>query len=162
MDHALVSFLKWQRSAEERLLSLEEARLEREARAEERREQQEERRAERERQHELRLLSVFAGALAAARHTGPSPTDSTLPPAAVPPGSLPTHSVSTSSTNPEAPAASSALSRLPVLSPPSAETLVPAGPPPGSGNILATLRGADTPGHSVYLSRRGKIGRAHV
>ncbi|XP_062317926.1 1-aminocyclopropane-1-carboxylate synthase-like protein 1 [Osmerus eperlanus] len=161
LDHALVSFLKWQRSAEERLLSLEEARLEREARAEERREQQEERRAERERQHELRLLSVFAGALAAARHTGPSPADSTLPPAAAPPGSLYTHSVSTSSTNPEAPAASSALSRVPVLSPPSAETLVPAGPPPISGNILATLRGADTPGHSVYLSRRGNTIRQH-
>ncbi|KAJ8003008.1 hypothetical protein DPEC_G00164910 [Dallia pectoralis] len=72
LDKALVSFLSWQQCAEERLLSLEEARLEREAQAEERREQQEERRAEQERQHELRLFSMFTGALTAVRQTGPS------------------------------------------------------------------------------------------
>ncbi|XP_030620942.1 1-aminocyclopropane-1-carboxylate synthase-like protein 1 isoform X2 [Chanos chanos] len=67
LDEALVSFLNWQRSAEERLLALEEVRLEKEAQAEERRERQEERRAAQEREHELRLLSIFANALTSAR-----------------------------------------------------------------------------------------------
>uniref|UniRef100_A0A8D3CAP2 1-aminocyclopropane-1-carboxylate synthase-like protein 1 n=1 Tax=Scophthalmus maximus TaxID=52904 RepID=A0A8D3CAP2_SCOMX len=65
LEKALASFLNWQRSAEERLLSLEEARLERELQAEERREEREERRAEQERQHELRLFSMLTGALVA-------------------------------------------------------------------------------------------------
>ncbi|KAJ8344427.1 hypothetical protein SKAU_G00317560 [Synaphobranchus kaupii] len=65
LDDALVRFLSWQRVAEERLVSLEEARVEREVEAEQRRERQELRRAEQERQHELRLFTVFASALSA-------------------------------------------------------------------------------------------------
>ncbi|XP_026884466.2 1-aminocyclopropane-1-carboxylate synthase-like protein 1 [Electrophorus electricus] len=65
LESALAGFLSWQRVMEERYLSLEEARLQQEVRAEERREQQEERRAKQEREHELRLLSIFAGALTA-------------------------------------------------------------------------------------------------
>lgn len=171
LDQALVSFLKWQRSAEERLLSLEEARLEREAQAEERREQQEERRAEQERQHELRLLSVFAGALAAARQTVPSMAETT--PMFVPPGSISTPTVSISSTSPDTPAAPSAsskptalpapcdLSKPAVLRTPSAGTPAPARLLHTPADILATLRGADTPGHSAYLSRRGNSIRQH-
>uniref|UniRef100_A0A673WTN5 1-aminocyclopropane-1-carboxylate synthase-like protein 1 n=1 Tax=Salmo trutta TaxID=8032 RepID=A0A673WTN5_SALTR len=128
---ALVSFLSWQRSAEERLISLEEARLERETQAEERREQQEERRAEQERQHELRLFSMFTGALAAVRQTAP-----TAPPFA------PTFS--TDSTVPSATSGHTAI--LNALSAP-ATSSVPFGCP--------------TPGHSVYLSRRGNSIRQH-
>ncbi|KAJ8252642.1 hypothetical protein COCON_G00219540 [Conger conger] len=65
LDAALVRFLGWQRVAEERLISLEEARMEREAEAEERRERMEARRAEQDRQHELRLFTAFASALSA-------------------------------------------------------------------------------------------------
>lgn len=67
LDRALVGFLKWQQVAEERLLCLEEARVERELQAEERREQREERRADQDREHELRLFSMFTGMLVAAR-----------------------------------------------------------------------------------------------
>ncbi|KAG9335746.1 hypothetical protein JZ751_004175 [Albula glossodonta] len=80
LDEALVRFLSWQRVAEERLLSLEEARLEREAEAEERRERMEQRRAEQDRQHELRLFTVFATALSAI-HGGPRPAPSPTAPA---------------------------------------------------------------------------------
>uniref|UniRef100_A0A8C8JAT1 Aminotransferase class I/classII large domain-containing protein n=1 Tax=Oncorhynchus tshawytscha TaxID=74940 RepID=A0A8C8JAT1_ONCTS len=118
---------------EERLISLEEARLEREAQAEERREQKEERRAEQERQHELRLFSMFTGALAAVRQTAP-----TAPPFA------PTFS--TDSTVPSATSGHTAI--LNALSAPAT-------------SILATLSGAETPGHSVYLSRRGNSIRQH-
>uniref|UniRef100_A0A673WI52 1-aminocyclopropane-1-carboxylate synthase-like protein 1 n=1 Tax=Salmo trutta TaxID=8032 RepID=A0A673WI52_SALTR len=131
LDEALVSFLSWQRSAEERLISLEEARLERETQAEERREQQEERRAEQERQHELRLFSMFTGALAAVRQTAP-----TAPPFA------PTFS--TDSTVPSATSGHTAI--LNALSAP-ATSSVPFG--------------SQTPGHSVYLSRRGNSIRQH-
>lgn len=67
LDKALSCFLSWQQSAEERLLSLEEARLERELQEEERRERREERRAEQERQHELRLFGMLTEALLAVR-----------------------------------------------------------------------------------------------
>lgn len=67
LDRALVGFLEWQQVAEERLLALEAARLERELQAEERRELREERRAEQEREHELRLFSMLTGTLLAAR-----------------------------------------------------------------------------------------------
>lgn len=67
LDRALVGFLEWQQAAEERLLALEAARLERELLAEERREQREERRAEQEREHELRLFSMLTGTLHGAR-----------------------------------------------------------------------------------------------
>lgn len=60
-------FLSWQQSAEERLLSLEETRLERELQEEERRERREERRAEQERQHELRLFGMLTEALVGVR-----------------------------------------------------------------------------------------------
>uniref|UniRef100_A0A8D0CH60 1-aminocyclopropane-1-carboxylate synthase-like protein 1 n=1 Tax=Scleropages formosus TaxID=113540 RepID=A0A8D0CH60_SCLFO len=70
LDEALARFLGWQREAEERLLALEEARLEREAAAEERRERLEERRAELDRQHELRLFTLFTGVLGASRRGG--------------------------------------------------------------------------------------------
>ncbi|KAJ8416997.1 hypothetical protein AAFF_G00282240 [Aldrovandia affinis] len=73
LDEALVRFLSWQRAAEERLLTLEEARMEREAEAEERRERLEQRRAEQDRQHELRLFTVFATALSAVG-SAPAPT----------------------------------------------------------------------------------------
>uniref|UniRef100_A0A668RGW8 Aminotransferase class I/classII large domain-containing protein n=1 Tax=Oreochromis aureus TaxID=47969 RepID=A0A668RGW8_OREAU len=76
LDKALASFLSWQQSAEERLLSLEEARLERELQAEERREQREERRAEQERQHELRLFSMLTGVLLAVREGTQTTTQS--------------------------------------------------------------------------------------
>ncbi|KAF6735565.1 1-aminocyclopropane-1-carboxylate synthase-like protein 1 [Oryzias melastigma] len=79
LDKVLTSFLSWQQSAEERLLSLEEARLEREFQAEERREQREERRAEQERQHELRLFSMLTGALLSVRPAAPSPPSSAAP-----------------------------------------------------------------------------------
>uniref|UniRef100_A0A3Q0QPK6 1-aminocyclopropane-1-carboxylate synthase homolog (Arabidopsis)(non-functional) n=1 Tax=Amphilophus citrinellus TaxID=61819 RepID=A0A3Q0QPK6_AMPCI len=84
LDKALASFLSWQQSAEERLLSLEEARLERELQAEERREQREERRAEQERQHELRLLSMLTGVLLAVREgtQTTTPTDPAVSPLA--------------------------------------------------------------------------------
>lgn len=101
LDKALASFLTWQRSAEERLLSLEEARLERELQAEERREQREERRAELERQHELRLFGMITGALAAGRPPDitPIPPDATP----IPPAPPPTAAVSVSSTPTTAP-----------------------------------------------------------
>lgn len=82
LDRALVTFLKWQQATEERLLSLEEVRLERELQAEERREQREERRSEQERQHELRLFSMLTGTLVARQsaHTAEARTaDSELP-----------------------------------------------------------------------------------
>lgn len=73
LDKALSCFLSWQQSAEERLLSLEETRLERELQEEERREQREERRAEQERQHELRLFGMLTEALVAVRHREQTP-----------------------------------------------------------------------------------------
>lgn len=165
LDKALVKFLSWQQSAEERLLSLEEARLEREALAEERREQQEERRAEQERQHELRLLSVFAGALAAVRQA--TPTSATTP---NDPSISPLVNLSTSLMTPKAPSASSTLSKAtpkdPITQATSpAETAKSTPPPPSKAcetpPMLATLRGPEAPGHSVYLSSRGNSIRQH-
>ncbi|XP_068168986.1 1-aminocyclopropane-1-carboxylate synthase-like protein 1 isoform X2 [Antennarius striatus] len=72
LDKALASFLTWQQSAEERLLSLEEARLEREFQTEEQRERREERRAEQERQHELHLFSMLTEALVAVKQSAPT------------------------------------------------------------------------------------------
>uniref|UniRef100_A0A8C5E5P8 1-aminocyclopropane-1-carboxylate synthase-like protein 1 n=1 Tax=Gouania willdenowi TaxID=441366 RepID=A0A8C5E5P8_GOUWI len=73
LDKALAGFLLWQQSAEERLLSFEQTRLERELQAEERREQREERRAEKERQHELRLFSMLTGVTVSAPSVSSSP-----------------------------------------------------------------------------------------
>ncbi|KAM3870463.1 1-aminocyclopropane-1-carboxylate synthase-like protein 1 [Diretmus argenteus] len=170
LDKALASFLSWQQSAEERLLSLEEARLEREVQAEERREQQEERRAEQERQHELRLLSMFTGALAAVRQGAPTstatPNDSSISPLAPLSASLmftnpPSASSSSSQPPPEAPTEVATTQAVPT-----AETLKSTPPPTSKAcrttqNVSATLRGADTAGHSVYLSNRGNSIRQH-
>nr|XP_040019190.1 1-aminocyclopropane-1-carboxylate synthase-like protein 1 isoform X1 [Gasterosteus aculeatus aculeatus] len=145
LDKAMASFLKWQRSAEERLLSLEEARLERELQAEERREQREERRAEQERQHELRLFSMLTRALAAVKQGAATP-------AADPSSSYPAR--------PSAPPASvtSSLSSRP----PSEALATPAVPAPSSAKacgvsptVLPTPRAASPVGRSVYLSNRG-------
>jgi len=157
LDKALASFLKWQQSAEERLLSLEEARLERELQAEERREQREERRAEQERQHELRLFSMLTGALAAVRQgASTAPTDPSFSHLAHLSASLTTTaatSVSSSSSQPpsEAPAAQVVSTQATVKSTP--PTSAKAGR--RSQNVLATPRGAEPLGHSVYLSNRG-------
>ncbi|XP_039989915.1 1-aminocyclopropane-1-carboxylate synthase-like protein 1 [Xiphias gladius] len=166
LDKVLSSFLNWQQSAEERLLSLEEARLEREFQAEERREQREERRAEQERQHELRLLSMLTGALVAVGQVAPTtaatPTDPSVSPQAhlsVSPQTTAAPSVSSSLFQPpsEAPTAQAVSTQ---------ETTTSAQPTSVkackmSQNVLATLRGAETPGRSVYLSNRGNSIRQH-
>lgn len=148
LDKALASFLTWQQSAEERLLSLEEARLERELQAEERREQQEERRAEQERQHELRLFSMLTGALVAARHGAPTTV------------TMPTHVSASRMTT-----VSSSSSQPPSGTPPvqaiSTQETIKSTLPTSvkackmSQNVLATLRVTETPGRSMYLSNRG-------
>ncbi|XP_034540723.1 1-aminocyclopropane-1-carboxylate synthase-like protein 1 isoform X2 [Notolabrus celidotus] len=160
LDKALASFLNWQQSAEERLLSLEEARLEREFEAEERREQREDRRAEQERQHELRLFSMLTGALAAVRQSAPTtattPTDSSL--------SHPAHQSACHITS-DAPSVSTSLTHL------ASEALTTqAAPPQKTTNStcptsvktskmstydLAAEKVDETPSQSVYLSNRG-------
>ena len=160
LDKALASFLSWQQSAEERLLSLEEARMEREFQAEERREQREERRAEQERQHELRLFRMLTGALVAARQRAPAaetqPTDPSFSPPAHLSASLmttATASLSSSLSQPpsEAPAAQAVSTQETIKStlPSSAK------PRERSLDVLATARCVETPGPSVYLSNRG-------
>lgn len=166
LDKALANFLNWQQSAEERLLSLEEARLERELQAEERREQREERRAEQERQHELRLFSMLTGALVAVSQGAPTTTTTSADPS-VSPQVHQSPSVMTTT----APSVSSTLSQPPSESPTAQinstqETttsvlLTSATPCKMSQNALATLRVAETPGHSVYLSKRGNSIRQH-
>lgn len=121
VDKALLSFLSWQRTAEERLLSLEEARLEREAQAEERRQHLDERRAEQERQHELRLLSLFARALTGGTRgqtqggmvtvAATSLTSTPPPPGCPSPPAAPVASPSSSVRGPNAPGHSVFLSR---------------------------------------------------
>uniref|UniRef100_A0A3Q1CLF0 Aminotransferase class I/classII domain-containing protein n=1 Tax=Amphiprion ocellaris TaxID=80972 RepID=A0A3Q1CLF0_AMPOC len=163
LDKALASFLSWQQSTEERLLSLEEARLERELQAEERREQREERRAEQERQHELRLFSMLTGALFAARQG--APTTAPTEPSASPSAHLSTllmttaaPSVSSSSSQPpsEAPTTQAVSTQETEKSQPASVKSCKM-----SQNTLATLRCAETPGHSVYLSSRGNSIRQH-
>ncbi|XP_069019081.1 1-aminocyclopropane-1-carboxylate synthase-like protein 1 [Embiotoca jacksoni] len=163
LDKALACLLNWQQSAEERLLSLEEARLERELQAEERREEREERRAEQERQHELRLFSMLTGALFAVRQVAPTatPTDPSVSPSAHPSPSLMTTT---------APSVSSSLSQQPSEAPAaqvvSAQETENTQPKSVKGcnisrNILATLTGGETLGRSVYLSNRGNGIRQH-
>ncbi|XP_068458379.1 1-aminocyclopropane-1-carboxylate synthase-like protein 1 isoform X2 [Clinocottus analis] len=160
LDKALASFLKWQQSAEERLLSLEEARLERELQAEERREQREERRAEQERQHELRLFSMLTGALAAVRQGAAAattmPTDPSFSPLAHLSASLmnaAATSVSSSLSQPlsEASATQAVSTQATVKSTLSTSAKTCKSPQ----NALATLTGAGPPEQSVYLSHRG-------
>ncbi|XP_022610224.1 1-aminocyclopropane-1-carboxylate synthase-like protein 1 [Seriola dumerili] len=167
LDKALASFLNWQQSAEERLLSLEEARLEREFQAEERREQREERRAEQERQHELRLFSMLTGALAAVGQAAPTTVTTPTDPCASPQAHL-----SASLITAVAPSVSSSLSQPPSEAPTAQavstqETTTMSTPPTSdkackmSQNVLATLKGTETPGRSVYLSNRGNSIRQH-
>ncbi|XP_072525840.1 1-aminocyclopropane-1-carboxylate synthase-like protein 1 isoform X2 [Salminus brasiliensis] len=140
LERALADFLGWQQVMEERYLSLEEARLQQETRAEERREQQEERRAQQDREHELRLLSLFTGALAAARGTsepGPMPTVHPVPTEVSEAASL--------SVRPSSPPPEQVLLRSPPIAP-----LIP-----------VMLKGHQTPQHSHYLSRRGNSIRQH-
>lgn len=166
LDRALVSFLSWQQSAEERLLSLEEAQLEKEIQADERREQREEKRAEQERRHELHLFSMLTGALVAVRQGAPATTTATTGPSAPPPA----HS-SASVTATSDPSVSPPLSQPPFEAgmaqavssketmKPKPSTSVKACNEPESG--AASLIGAEAPGHSVYLSERGNSIRKH-
>ncbi len=159
LDKALASFLSWQRSAEERLLSLEEARLERELQAEERREQREERRAEQERQHELRLFTMLTGALVAVRQGAPTTVTTPADPPFSPLSHLSAPSVSSSLSQPpsEAPTAQAVSTKKTMTS--TAPTSVKACKMPQ--NVLATQRVAETPGPSAYLSNRGNSIRQH-
>ncbi|XP_037623548.1 1-aminocyclopropane-1-carboxylate synthase-like protein 1 [Sebastes umbrosus] len=152
LDRALASFLNWQQSAEERLLSLEEARLERELQAEERREQREERRAERERQHELRLFSMLTGALVAVREGAPTAATTTTDPS-FSPGAPSAPSVSSSLSQPP----SEALATQPVSTQETIKSTSPASVKACkmSLNVLATLNSAESLSPSVYLSNRG-------
>ncbi|KAI3371478.1 hypothetical protein L3Q82_024065 [Scortum barcoo] len=165
LDKALASFLSWQQSAEERLLSLEEARLERELQAEERREQREERRAEQERQHELRLLSMLTGALVAVRQGAPATATKLADPS-----SSPLAHPSASPVTTAAPSVSSSLSQPPSEPPvvqavSTRETMTST--PPSSvkakmpSNAPTAQSVAETPGPSIYLSSRGNSIRQH-
>ncbi|XP_014883943.1 1-aminocyclopropane-1-carboxylate synthase-like protein 1 [Poecilia latipinna] len=163
LDKALVSFLSWQQSAEERLLSLEETRLEREFQAEERREQREDRRAEKERQHELHLFTMLTGALFATRQGAPAatPSDSPISPLAhlsTPPLATagPAVSSSLSQPPPEAPTAQPVATQETKKSHPISVKTCQV-----SQGVLATMRGAEAPGRSVYLSSRGNSIRQH-
>lgn len=161
LDKALANFLNWQQSAEERLLSLEEARLERELQAEERREQREDRRAEQERQHELRLFSMLTGALVAVRQGAPTaattPTDPSFSALDHLSASAPSVSSSLSQPPSEAPTTQAASTQETIKSTP--PTSVKACKM--SQSVLATLRGAEALGPSVYLSNRGNSIRQH-
>lgn len=153
LDKALASFLTWQQSAEERLLSLEEVRLEQELQAEERREQREERRAEQERQHELRLFSMLTGALTAARQgTSSTETMQTLGSALQTTTAAPCVSPSLSqppSGSAPVQASSSQETTKSTLSTPAKNTCKI------SHGALGMLKVAEPPGHSMYLSNRG-------
>ncbi|XP_061533580.1 1-aminocyclopropane-1-carboxylate synthase-like protein 1 isoform X2 [Phycodurus eques] len=165
LDKALASFLMWQRCAEDRLLSLEEARLEKELQADERRQQQEERRVEQERQHELRLFSMLTGALTAVRQvavtTGSAPSNT--------PVSLVDHqsTLLTTSTASSVPSSSQPHAQLPPAHTVSTKGTIKSGLPPSvkactpSESALATVRGAKSTEPSVYLSSRGNSIRQH-
>lgn len=169
LDKALANFLKWQQSAEERLLSLEEARLERELQAEECRQQREDRRAEQEHQHELRLFSMLTGALVAVRQGAPAAVTTPADPSLSPPAHL-SASLMTTAARPvssplsqpppppsEAPTAQAASAQEATKSTPAASVKACETSP----SVLPTLRGAETPGPSVYLSNRGNSIRQH-
>lgn len=160
LDKALASFLNWQQSAEERLLSLEEARLERELQAEERREQREERRAEQERQHELRLFSMLTGALVAASQGAPTAT-TVSPQAHQSPSRMTTAAPSVSSSLSQPPSESPTAQVNSTQETTSAALLTSAAPCKMPQKALPSVRAAETPSHSVYLSRRGNSIRQH-
>ncbi|KAM9352489.1 1-aminocyclopropane-1-carboxylate synthase-like protein 1 [Symphorus nematophorus] len=153
LDEVLATFLNRQQLAEE-------AWLEREMQAEQRREQREERRAERERQHELRLFSMLTGALFAVRQGAPTAETASTDPSVSPLAHLSASVMTTA-----APSVSSSLSQPPSEAPTaqaaSTQETIKSTPPAyvktseTSQNVLATLRGAQTPGASMYLSNRG-------
>lgn len=143
LDKALSCFLSWQQSAEERLLSLEEARLEKELQEEERRERREERRAEQERQHELRLFSMLTEALVAVRQGSQTP-------AATPAQTTCAPSTSSSSSRPSTEtlqAQSFSLQETPASAPGCAK--------PCEMVRSATPTGREMANRSRYLSHRG-------
>lgn len=160
LDKALAHFLTWQQSAEERLLSLEEARLERELQAEERREQREERRAEQERQHELRLFSMLTGALAAVRQDAAAPQPTPPDPSGSPPSGLsaalqPTASLAASPSLSQPPSEAPTAPPAAASSQGTTESTLPTSAESSPKRVLATLRAAHAPGPSLYLSNRG-------
>ncbi|XP_044050856.1 1-aminocyclopropane-1-carboxylate synthase-like protein 1 [Siniperca chuatsi] len=166
LDKALASFLSWQQSAEDRLLSLEEAQLERELQAEERRERREDRRAEQERQHELHLFSMLTGALVAVRQGASTAATTSTDPSFSPLAHLSASLMTTAASS-----VSSSLSQPPSEAPTaqavSTQDTIKSTPPTSvkackmSQNVFATLRAAETPGTSVYLSNRGNSIRQH-
>lgn len=159
LGKALVSFMTWQQSAEERLLSLEEAQLEREWRAEERRGEREERRAEQERRHELQLFGMLTGALFAAGRGAPTSaaTDSPVSPSAPhTTAAAPPVSSSSPQTPEDAPTARAVSTQETKKSQPT-----PAAAGQRSQTLLATLRRAEAPVRSAYLSNRGNSIRQH-
>ncbi|XP_015820297.3 1-aminocyclopropane-1-carboxylate synthase-like protein 1 isoform X1 [Nothobranchius furzeri] len=160
LDKALASFLNWQQSAEERLLSLEEARLERDWRAEERREQREERRAEQERRHELQLFSMLTGALFPSRQDAQTADPSASPSAHLSAPRMTTAAPPVSSSSSQPPAEAPTVQ---VISTHEAEKSQPTSVTACqmSQNVLATPRGAEAPSPSVYLSKRGNSIRQH-
>lgn len=141
LDKALSCFLSWQQSAEERLLSLEEARLERELQEEERRERREERRAEQERQHELRLFGMLTEALVAVRQGTQTPAaQTTCPPSTLSSSSRPpTETLQAQSVSAEETPGSA----------------LPACAQPCETARSATPTGGETTNRSRYLSHRG-------
>ncbi|XP_061678495.1 1-aminocyclopropane-1-carboxylate synthase-like protein 1 isoform X3 [Syngnathoides biaculeatus] len=162
LDKALASFLVWQRCAEDRLLSLEEARLEKELQADERRQHQEERRVEQDRQHELRLFSMLTGALAAVRQ-GAVTTEST--PSNTPVSLVdPESALLTTSAASSVPCASephalahtvSTKETIKLRSHPSSKVCTP------TERALASVSGEKSPEPSMYLSNRGNSIRQH-
>ncbi|XP_066525560.1 1-aminocyclopropane-1-carboxylate synthase-like protein 1 [Hoplias malabaricus] len=144
LERALAEFLGWQQVMEERYLSLEEARLQQEARQEERREHQEDRRAQKDREHELRLLSLVTGALAAARGTADSINTSSCNQGLIPAAPAATESMSVTET-PSSPAPLQGPSPSPVTSP----------------FTTSMQRDDQMPQPSLSLSRRGNSIRQH-
>ncbi|XP_037110456.1 1-aminocyclopropane-1-carboxylate synthase-like protein 1 isoform X1 [Syngnathus acus] len=163
LNKALASVLMWQRCAEDRLLSWEEARLEKELQADERRQQQEERRMEKEHQHELHLFSMLTGALTAIRQgavtTETAPTNIPVPPLDHPSPVLATSTASCAPSQPytQTPSAHSVSTK---------GTIKPEPHPSGRActtaeSTFATPRGVKSPEASVYLSNRGNSIRQH-
>ncbi|XP_077424721.1 1-aminocyclopropane-1-carboxylate synthase-like protein 1 isoform X2 [Vanacampus margaritifer] len=152
LNKTLEGFLMWQQCAEDRLVSWEETRLEKELQADERRQQREERRAEQERQHELQLFSMLTGALTAVRQgavtTQTAPTNTPVPLQDRQSTLLATSSAS-SAPSPSRPN-THAHSGLHL----SVKTCT-------SESALATVRGVTSPEASVYLSKRGNNIRRH-
>ncbi|XP_057693537.1 1-aminocyclopropane-1-carboxylate synthase-like protein 1 isoform X1 [Corythoichthys intestinalis] len=165
LDKALTSFLMWQQCAEDRLIRLEEARLEKELQADERRQQQEDRRVEQDRQHELRLFSMLTGALTAVRQgaatteTAPNNTLVSLldHQSAFLMTSTASSAPSTSQPLPQSPSAHTISTKRTIKSEvhPSVKACTT------TESALVTVRGAKSPEHSGYLSNRGNSIRQH-